>query len=150
MSKQDMGPLGTVDLLTNKELSETMGHHFDHAIRDWYRGLDYLQFAGNGNGTNTITLPGSDSGYTWSYKLISAQLAAAGVLSIYPSDNVNVACVGTTTALTNGTNFDAVQTWSGNQVVLKDSRNLTLFASQIILNWRILVLQVPTEMQGKL
>jgi hypothetical protein len=229
MAKQDMGPLGIVDLLTNKELSETMGHHFDHAVRDWYRGLDFLQFYGNGNGTNIITLPGADSGYTWSYKLVAAQLAAptgavystpavpasgiqiqnpnsgvaqvvvsggtvtgvvvngiavgvgdgtyyvpaygsigvtysvaptwawsnasapaAPILSIYPSDNTNVACVGTTVSLANNGNYDAVQTWSGNQVVLKDSRNITLFSSVVILNWRILALAVPTEMQGKL
>jgi hypothetical protein len=148
--KQDLGPLGQIDMLTSKELSDTMGHHFDHAIRDWYRGLDFLQFAGGGNGTNTLTLPGGDQGYTWSYKLVSCQLAAAGVLSIYPSDNTNVACIGTTTALANNANFDAVMTWSGNQVVLKDGRNLTLYSSQIILNWRIMVLAVPTEMQGKL
>ena len=275
MSKQDLGPLGHVDLLTNHELHETMGHHIDHAVKDWYRGLDFLVFAGPGNGTNTITLPGPDSGYAWSFKGISAQLAtpadtvapvgyyaqgqatnpAAGtviaqltgipagyyylsatlqftgtptasdflnvylqqtggnapyiqsgitvgtvytygpvlwylsgyvqakntilgtagynvslsaqpeigaigpsgavlgapsVLSVYPSDNTNVAPVGVATAVPNNGNNDAVITWSGNQVVLKDSRNLTLMSSAVINNWRMAVLQVPTEMQGKL
>ncbi len=150
MAKQDMGPLGSVDLLTKSELDDSMGHHFDHAIRDWYRGLDYIGYAGVGNGTGTLTLPASEQGYAWSFKLITAQLSAAGVLSVYPSDNINVAPIGVTTAIANGVNFDAALSWSGNQVVLKDGRNITLYSGVTILNYRVLVLQVPTEMQGKL
>lgn len=151
MTKHDMGPLGVIDTLTDKELKETLGHHLDHAVRDWLRGLDYMQFAGQGNGTSTLTLPQApESGYTWSYKLVACQLAAAGVVSIYPADTNGVAPVGVVTAIANGTAFDCVYTWSSNQLVLKDQRNLTLAASAIILNWRLLVLSVPTEMQGKL
>ena len=148
--KQDLGPLGQIDMLTNKELHDSLGHHFDHAIRDWYRGLDFLGAAGAGNGTNVITLPGPDQGYTWSYKLITAQLAAAGTLSAYPSDNTNVAPIGVNVALANNGNFESILSWSGNQVVLKDGRNITLMSAVTIVNWRIMVLQVPTEMQGKL
>jgi hypothetical protein len=150
MSKQDMGPLGSVDLLTNKELHDTMGHHLDHYLLEKYRGIDYMGLAGPGNGTNTITLPGPDMGYAWSYKLISAQLAGAGVLSAYPSDNTNVAPVGVATAVVNGANTDAVIQFSTNAFVLKDGRNITLLATQVIQNWRIMVEQVPVEMQGKL
>jgi hypothetical protein len=273
MSKQDMGPLGSVDLLTNKELHDTMGHHLDHYLREKYKGVDYMGLAGPGNGTNTITLPGPDQGYAWSYKEISVQLApvstsalatvysavgsrpnpvgsqsivsitiavagfynvtasvslsgtvstadinnvaltgggaaqiavpngnqsggqlyqtgpylnyyaagtvltlitigtgsgtatywgaieatpgnygiiGAGVLSAYPSDNTNVAPIGVATAVTNGANTDAIIQFPTNAVVLKDGRNITLLATQVIQNWRILVLQVPVEMQGKL
>ena len=149
MTKQDFGPLGVVDLLTNNELKETMGHNFDHMLRDWYRGLDFMGFAGTGNGTGTLTIPGSDSGYTWSIKLVAAQLSASGTLSVYPSDATNVAPIGVVSSL--GANNDCVIRWGSNQAVLKDQRNITLFAGAAnIINYRLLVLQVPTEMQGKL
>jgi hypothetical protein len=149
MTKQDFGPLGVVDLLTDNELRATMGHHFDHMLRDWYRGLDFMGFAGVGNGTGTLTIPGADSGYSWSLKLLAAQLSASGNLSVYPSDGTNVAPIGTVASL--GTNNDCVIRWGSNQAVLKDQRNITLFAgAATIINWRLLVLQVPTEMQGKL
>jgi len=148
--RQDLGPIGVVDLLTAKEVREGMGHAISHEIREWLRGIDYLGFAGAGNGTNTITLPASPlSGYSWNYKLVSAQLAGAGVLSIYPGDSGGIAPIGVVTGVANGTAIDCVYTWSSNQVVLKDQRNLTLVASAVILNWRLMVQQVPTEMQGK-
>lgn len=150
MSKQDLGPLGSVDLLTNSELRETMGHHFSSLVRDWYRGIDYMGVAGQGNGTGQITLPLAEQGYTWNLKVVSAQLSAAGNLSVYPADGINVAPIGVVAAIANGANFDAVLTWSGDQAVLKDGRNLTLFSSVTILNYRVMAKQVPTEMQGKL
>lgn len=148
--KQALGPLGEVDFLTDRELRESLGHHFSQQIREWYRGIDYLGFAGQGNGTGQITIPGADSGYTWDIKLVSAQLSAAGNLSIYPGDGINVAPIGTIAAIAVGANFDAVYRWSSEQAVFKDGRNFTLLSGVTILNWRILVKQVPTEMQGKL
>lgn len=148
--KQDLGPLGTIDLLTDKELRESLGHHFTAQIREWYRGIDYLGFSGQGNGTSTLIIPGPQQGYTWNLKIASAQLSAAGVLSVYPGDNNTVAPIGVVTAITNFVNNDAVITWSSNQAVIKDGRNITFAASQIINTFRLMVQQVPTEMQGKL
>lgn len=259
--KQDLGPLGTIDVLTDPELREALGHHFTQQVREWYRGIDYLGFAGGGNGTSTITLPISpEQGYTWDVKLVSAQLAAPGELSVYPGDNPTVAPIGVTStssfagnpttasgtfaAAGNGsaslpanspitgftiswgtvttgntvtitvtntvtgqtltyadtlavgqnnaftvtypsggipaaagqqitvtvtgnvnspagsivvtgapvasTDYDTVVKWSSQQVVIKDGRNITLASTQIINNWRVMVKQVPTEMQGKL
>jgi hypothetical protein len=148
--KQNLGPLGEVDLLTDSELKRSLGHSFDRLVREWYRGVDYLGFAGQGNGTNTITLAGADQGYTWNFKLVSVQLAASGTLSVYPSETTSVAPIAVATSTANSGNNDAVITWSGNQVVLKDGRTITLLSSQIIVNWRVMVQQVPTEMQGKL
>lgn len=149
--KQDFAGLGVVDLLTDKELRATLGHHFDYAMRDWYRGLDYMGFAGPGNGTSTVTIQGPDSGYTWSVKLASAQLVTGGFLSVYPTDGAtNVAPLGTGPTDAVGTNNDAVIRWGSNQAVIKDQRSITFLGTSAILNWRLLVLQVPTEMQGKL
>lgn len=150
--RQDMGPLGQIDFLTDPELRESLGHAISHQVRDWLRGLDFLQFTGIGNGTGLLTLPvAPDSGYTWSVKLISAQLNAAGNLSIYPGDINTIAPIGAVTAISNGAaTFDCIFRWGSNQCVIKDQRNITIAATATILNWRIMVLQVPTEMQGKL
>lgn len=150
--RQQLTAGGYLDFLTKDELKETMGHSFDTAIRDLLRGVDYLQFVGQGNGTGQFTLPyAPESGYTWSIKLVAAQLSAAGTLSIYPSSVITVAPIATVTAITNGTNIEAVQNFTSNVAVVKDSAGITLFSSAAtILNYRIMVLQVPTEMQGKL
>lgn len=150
MAKQDLGPLGVFDTLTNDELHSTLGHHFSHTIREWYRGIDYLGVAGQGNGTGTLTVATTDQGYAWNLKLVSVQLAAAGTLSIYPGENNLTAPIGVVPAIANGPNFEAVETFSGDQIVFKDSRSITLFSAVTILNYRILYKQVPTEMQGKL
>jgi hypothetical protein len=149
--KQDLGPLGSADFLTQQELHDSLGHHFSAQVREWYRGVDYLGFYGAGPAT-LVTVPGPDSGYVWSIKLASAQLSAAGALSVYPGDATNVAPFGTATAIAQGTQFEAMFTWTSNVVVLKDQRNLTLWAggTTTINSWRVLVKQVPAEMQAKL
>lgn len=141
-----------LDVLTKAELSEAMGHHFDKGIRDIYRGVDYLSFTGNANGANTFTIPDSpESGYSWSLKLVSAQLSASGQMSVYLGENNNYAPVGSIFAANNGSLYEAIATWSSEQIVIKDGRVITLYcASANILTWRINVKQVPTEMQGKL
>jgi len=150
--KQDLGPLGVIDLLTDSELRQSLGHHFSAQVREWYRGVDYLGFYGTGPATQ-ILVPGPDSGYCWSLKQVSAQLSAgSGALSVYPGENTNVAPLGIGTIVTNGANFEAWLTWTSNVAVLKDQRSLTLWAggTTLINNWRVLVKQVPQEQQGKL
>jgi hypothetical protein len=149
--RQQLTAGGYLDFLTKDELKESLGHSFDHAIRDLYRGIDYLQYVGQGNGTGLLTLPyAPESGYSWSIKLLSAQLSAAGVLSVYPSSSPNVAPIAVITAVTNGPNIEAVATFSSNSAVVKDSAGITFFSASNILTYRIMVEQVPTEMQGKL
>lgn len=152
--KQDLGPLGQIDFLTDKELRETLGHHFSTTLRELYRGVDYLGFTGSGNASSQFVIPGPAQGYTWTLKLASAQLSATGTLSVYPGDQITVPPIGIAAALPQNnftTAFEAVVTWSSNQAVIKDGRAVTLFvAGAVIANWRLLVKQVPTEMQGKL
>lgn len=151
MTKNDFGPLGTVDILTSGELRETLGHQMSHTIREWFRGVDYTGATGPGNGTGLIQVPCAEQGYTWDIKLVSAQLAAAGALSIYPGDTTGfTAPVGVVQSITNGSLNECVYRWSSNQFVIKDGRVITLLSSVNILNWRVLAKQVPTEMQGKL
>lgn len=150
MTKQEFGPLGSVDILTHNELKDALGHNISHQIREWYRGIDYMGTAGPGNGTGLLTVPCAEQGYTWDIKLVSAQLSAAGSLSIYPGDTNTVAPVGVIASIANGTFNECVFRWSTNQLVLKDGRAITLFSNVTILNYRIMAKQVPTEMQGKL
>lgn len=158
MTRQPLGPngqMGSLDVLTSSELREAMGHGIDTYIREWVRGLDYVMYSGPGNSTSQITLPvAPEQGYVWSLKYVSAQLTVAGALSVYPGDGINTAPMGVATAITQNTfssGFDAWVTFSSNQGIIKDGRNITLFAGgSVILNWRILALQVPAEMQGKL
>jgi hypothetical protein len=150
--KQNIRAGGAIDLLTKQELSEAMGHQFDQAIRDFYRGVDYLSFTGTGNGTGQFTLPDSpQAGYVWSVKLISAQLSASGQLSMYLSENTQSPPIASIFSATNGTLFESIATWSSEQLVIKDGRVITLFCSTAnILNWQLRVKQVPAEMQAKL
>lgn len=148
--KQDLGMLGSVDMLTAGELRQELNSRFGSFIREWYRGEDFLAFYGTPN-ASLVTIPGPDSGYVWSLKLASVQLSAAGALSVYPGESSNVAPLGVAASIVNGTNNEAVITWTSNVVVLKDQRAITLFAgSQTILSYRLTVKQVPAEMQGKL
>jgi hypothetical protein len=150
--RQEIRAGGALDILTKSELDLSMGHHFDAAIRDLLRGVDFVSFSGQGNGTGTFTIPyNAESGYTWSVKLVSAQLSAAGELSIYPASSNTVAPLKTVAAVANGTLFEAVATWGSNQAVLKDGRQITLYsATAVINNYLLMAEQVPTEMQGKL
>jgi hypothetical protein len=149
--KQDLGPLGVIDLLTDSELRQSLGHHFSAQVREWYRGVDYLGFYGQGPVTQVL-VAGPDSGYCWSLKQVSVQLSAAGTLSVYPGEVTTVAPLGVGASVTNGSNFEVWLTWTSNVVVLKDQRSLTLWAGGTvnILSWRVLVKQVPQEQQGKL
>lgn len=152
--KQELKQGAIFDFLTKSELDESIGHSFDDAIRDLYRGVDYLMFTGVANGENTFTIPYTpESGYTWSIKLIAAQLSgtSTAVVSVYPASTNTVAPAGVTNSIVNTPNNEAVLTWSSNQFVIKDSRGITLFcAAETFNNFLMIVEQVPSEMQGKL
>jgi|ERR1700683_1378852 len=80
--RQEIKAGGALDLLTKGELDDSMGHHFNAAIRDLLRGVDYLQFAGIAGGVNTFSIPYTpESGYSWSLKLVTAQLSTPTVSS---------------------------------------------------------------------
>ena len=147
--KQSLGPIGDVDMLTSQELHDSLGHHFSAFVREAARGVDYLGFFASPN-AGTVQVPGPDSGYVWSLKLVSAQLSAAGALSVYPGENNAVAPYGASLSTVNGANNEVVMTFTSNVVVIKDQRSLFLASGVNILSYRILVKQVPAEMQAKL
>jgi hypothetical protein len=136
-----------IDMLTKSELDESMGHNFDAAIRSLLHGIDFLWFTGSSQGATTVLIPGPESGYVWSIKFAAAQLAAAGQFCVYLGENTASAPIGS--IATDPLN-QAIATWTSNVVVLKDSRDITFFSSAGILDWKLMVKQVPAEMQGKL
>jgi hypothetical protein len=150
VSNQRLAAGGYLDLLTKDELKETMGHSLDASIVKWYRGVDYLSFVGVASAnTGTFTIPYTpDQGYTWSIKLVSFTLSAAAQPSIFLGTDTTQAPIAFP-----GFNSVAVATFTSNIVVVKDGTPVTLFAAggaSSILNYRLHVKQVPTEMQGKL
>jgi hypothetical protein len=154
VTRQQIIPGEYLDIPSQKEMSDAVGHNFDNFIRDLYRGVDYVQFweyapAGT---TTSLTLPDiMPQGYAWSFKLISVQLSAAGTFAVYPAENANVPSMGVSNpSVSVGGNNEAIIYWSSNQAVLKDQRRITIVSTAgNILAWRVLALQVPTEMQGK-
>jgi hypothetical protein len=152
--RQKLEPGGFLDFLTNEELKSTMGHSLDATIAKWYRGVDYLSFINlvPAPAIGPFTIPQTaESGYCWSVKLVSFQLSAGATgVSLYvgSSNSPPPVAVGTV-----GTNNEVVFTFSANQLVMKDSQNLTVQAyggGVQVLGWHLRVKQVPVEMQGKL
>src|SRR5262249_48373241 len=74
---QDLGPLGMIDFLTDKELRESLGHHFDANIRDWVRGIKVIGLpvtvgVSKGSGAlPAVLIPGPQSGYVWDVRRIT-------------------------------------------------------------------------------
>jgi hypothetical protein len=150
--KQNLQPGGQLDMLTKDELSDAMGHKFDVFLRDLYRGIDFMELTGNNpTALNPVSVALMESGYTWSLRMVSVQTTAACQVSVYPSENINVAPIATFATVANGTNFDGVYLWSSEAAVYKDQRSMTLLCSTgNVINFRFKGKQVPTEMQGKL
>jgi hypothetical protein len=155
--------LAPIDLLTRLELEQTLDTRFDAFTRDFYRGKSFIEINGNGNGVLTqITIPGPDSGYSWSLRMLSVNIAGTAQAFV-------VACAGDTittsaafaSGLTGGFAFPSLNyngvifPFSSNQVIIKDQRSVTIAAAlagsgAIITNYKLIAQQVPTEMEGKL
>jgi hypothetical protein len=167
--RQEIRAGGSLDILTKSELTEAMGHKFDEGIRDLLRGLDFMTFTGNGSGqqelasgAQVLTIPGPESGYTWSLKTLSVHFVmATGTTAPYAftvsigdsPDTGTVYATGGNDAFVDDLVY--VANWSSNQAVVKGGRNITIAiqgnpSTFLINNWFLAVQQVPTEMQGKL
>ena len=140
--------LAPIDILTRLDLEQTLNTKFDAFIRDWYRGESYIEQNLNGQGLASITIPGPDSGYMWSVKLVSAVCTAAATVNFYNSDNINTAPVATVVLTAAG---PAIAQFSTNCVTIKDQRPfLVTVSAGAIGAVKLTAKQVPTEMEGKL
>lgn len=160
--KQDLGPLGSADFLTAKELKEELGHHFDHFIRDWYRGIKWMRLpilSGPISGA-AITLGGvtgntigPDSGYAWSLRRLIVTGLASGatpdVVNLYLNDNFNQPPLWQFNGNNFGYTFGKLELVliGGDTLALRNVGNLTA-TGNITLAGELI--EVPTEMLGKL
>lgn len=149
---------GMLDLLTKDELDLAMGHHFDSAIRELYRGIAYirlplLQGAASG-GTLTLgqggTLNSPRQGYAWSVKRLAVNGLATGttpdVVNLYRGD-----LMAYPVWQFNGNNF--AYTFGKLELVLLPGENLVLSGTITATGTITLsgdAIEVPQEMIGKL
>lgn len=147
--------MAPIDVLTRSELSEELHKAEEGRIREFYRGVDYHEINGNGDGAAFVVVPGPESGYAWSVKIVSFTVGTASQqVYLYLGESNASSPIGTTTAsaTANGNSYyAAVFVYTSNVVVLKDGRSLYIEApSGAIYNWKVIAKQVPSEMIGKL
>jgi hypothetical protein len=90
MSNQVLRPNGAIDILTKQELMDSLGHHFDLAVREQYRGVKLFRIpmVVNTAGTAAFTLaaavgsnpPGPDQGYIW--RLTRIMVASSSLVDV--------------------------------------------------------------------
>lgn len=123
--KQDLGPLGTADLLTQKELNESMGHHFDLLIQRFYRADKYMRLplvlgiaaAGSLNIASTV---GPRQGYAW-------DISHFGVAGLASGDVVGIQFAGGPPLnMWQLTAANPVNTFSRGQMVMLPGETLTV------------------------
>lgn len=88
---------------------------------------------------------------TWQWTVPAGVNTPVPVLSAYLGSTNTVAPFKSSAATLNGSLYEAFLTWSSEQVVIKDGRQITLSCATLpITNFLLMVKQVPIEMQGKL
>lgn len=140
-----------LDLLTPDEHKSHLKDVFSAHLRELFRGVDYPMVAGNGSGTGVQSIEGPTSGYAWEFRSLALQLSAASPVSVYLGESTASPPIAVASSVANGAANEVVITWPSKAVVLKDSRSITVSAGAgNILNYRLIVKQVPAEMIGKL
>jgi hypothetical protein len=162
--KQDLGPLGMIDLLTDKELRESLGHHFDSIQRDWVRGIKLIrlpigvgQSDGDGNQIAPVIIPGPQSGYVWDLKRITVSGPAiytstsSAFLNLYrgaTQEDILDATFMAGLTVSNATTWPKLAlTFFGGESLAFTGGNFGV-SSEFYVNGQ--VLEVPAEMVGKL
>lgn len=124
--------MAPIDILTREELEQSQRKQLDAFWYEKYRGESFQEYNTTVSpAAATATIPGPDSGYSWSVKLVAAVLSTAGSLAVLLGDNVNTAPVGGGSSIVAASlNLVAVQ-FGSNAVVVQDQRVLTLQSAGI-------------------
>jgi hypothetical protein len=143
--------LAPIDVLTRLDLEQAQRKNLDEFFHEKFIGVSYQEYNTNGQGASQVSIPGPDGGYTWSLKLVSVVLSAAGNLAIFLGDNITSAPVGGGASITMGGLNVVTSTFSSNVVLVQDQRPITLLAvTGTIQQVKVIAKQVPSEMVGKL
>ena len=145
--------LAPIDVLTRLELEQVQHKHLEEFFHQEYLGVSYQEYNNNAlqQGVTQFLVPGPDSGYTWSLKLVSVTLSAAGTLAIFLGDNVNSAPIGGGASVIMGGLNVVNDTFTSNTVIVQDQRAITLLAAGGNIGAiKVIAKQVPSEMVAKL
>jgi hypothetical protein len=129
-----------IDLLTKGELDQSLGH-----LSDQWRarevGVDYVTRYNTGIAAAVFTVPGPEQGWAWSMEQLSAQLSAAGTISVFWDAQQTYLAAPVSN---NGTNVYV--SWGSHQCVLKPGRTLTVVPSTgTITSLMFSAIQAPAE-----
>ena len=106
---------------------------------------------GTGDGTFVVPAYGSISvTYSVAPTWVWTGVATPDNLAVYLGDNLITAPIAAIPAVPAFGNYYAVQTFTSNVVVLKDSRTLTLASTNGIFAYKLISKMVPAEMVAKL
>jgi hypothetical protein len=144
--------MAPIDVLTREELEASMTTQMNAMVRDIYRGVGYHETNGSGDGAATVIIPGPESGFAWSVKIVSALLTVStDTLTVFLGDSTTTAPIASIVPVTGfGGLFYAIGTFTSNTVVLKDARSITLASNSGILQYKVIAKQAPAEMVAKL
>jgi hypothetical protein len=162
--KQDLGPLGQIDLLTSGELKEAIGHRLDSYVRDWVRGIKVIRLpvtygeTDSGGNILPVVIPGPESGYVWDVRRITVTGpgiygGAGGVfVNLYrgntAADNVDTNLLANLTGQSGATIFPklSVTLFPGEGLVISGGNGGDSDPFYVTGQ----VTEVPAEMVGKL
>lgn len=146
--------LAPVDILTRLEMEQIQRKGMEAYFHQEALGVSYMEKNGNGDNATTVTIPGPDSGYSWSLKLVSAVMPAGtggtDEIGIYLGESASSAPVGGGSAVSRGQLATVITTFTSNVVVVQDGRSVTLLGTSGIGAWKLIAKQVPSEMVAKL
>jgi len=134
-----------VDLLTKGELDQSLSE----AQASWHAraaGTDFITRTQIGVDESSLQLPGPESGWAWSVKMVSAALSAAAVLSVWWDAQMTLPAAPPAASATSG-----VISWGSDSLVLKPGRALYASTSTgTITSVLVAAWQIPAERLGLL
>lgn len=137
-----------LDLLNRHELSDALRVHGDSYWREKTVGVKWTRYVQNLPGLPvTYQVPGPELGFTWDVRMISSTLTASDTLAAYVGESANNRLVASNPAATL-----QVVALPSRSVIVTGGEGLFLATGGTghLTNLMVAVVQVPSEMVGKL
>ena len=151
MARTQIKAGGFIDTPSMAELHD----YFSTRDREKYRGVKHIRVSGLGASpaATALMIPnGPESGYIWSLRILSAQLATAGTLLAYITSSSPATGATPQRLVFNGSTSGTSQvtTFPSAACMLYPGEGIYLSGSQNISAWFLAGWEVPAEMEGKL